>query len=78
MLNSARVYIWFKLQLDGPGAKAGLKVGDVITRVDSIEINKMSELRRYIYTKRPNDSITVTVIRGNKEYTINMILGRRA
>ena len=62
---------------NGPGSKAGLKVGDVISKIDGIEINKMSELRRYIYTKRPNDSVKVTIIRGNKEYSLDLILGKR-
>ena len=30
-----------------------------------------------IYTKRPNDTIKLTVMRNNKEYTLNMVLGKR-
>jgi S1-C subfamily serine protease len=59
------------------GSKAGIRVGDVITKIDDIEINKMSELRKYIYTKRPNDTVKVTIIRNNKERNLNMTLGKK-
>jgi len=62
---------------NGPGSKAGLKIGDVIAKIDGIEINKMSELRRYIYKKRPNDSVNITVIRNNNESNLNLVLGKR-
>ena len=57
--------------------KAGLKVGDIITKIDNQEINKMSELRKYIYTKKVGDTIVLTVLRNQKEYTINVQLSRK-
>ena len=66
-----------KISSDGPAAKSGLKVGDVITKIDDYTINKMSELRNYIYTKTPNDKVILTINRNNKEYTVNITLGKR-
>ena len=37
----------------GPSYKAGIEVGDVILTVNDVEINKMIELREYIYSKAP-------------------------
>ena len=42
-----------QIQLDGPIYNSGILVGDIITKIDGIKINKMSELRKYIYSKNP-------------------------
>ena len=62
---------------DGPASKTGLKIGDVITKIDDKEINKMSELRSYIYTKKPGEEINLTVLRNNKEYVQSIALGKK-
>ncbi|MGW9686567.1 S1C family serine protease [Flagellimonas sp. 2504JD1-5] len=53
---------------DDSGAEAaGLQEGDVIKRVDDIDVRKFSELTGYLRSKRPGDVINVTVEReGNK------------
>lgn len=66
-----------KIATDGPAVKSGLKVKDLITKIDDKEINKMSELRNYIYTKKPGDKVTLTVDRNSKEYNIEITLGKR-
>ena len=48
----------------GPCGKKGLKVGDVITHIDEIEVNKMIEIREYIYTKNPGDEVTLKLYDG--------------
>lgn len=52
---------------DGNGAEAGLEEGDVITKVDSKPIVKMSELQEMINAKRPGDKITLTYLRNKKK-----------
>ena len=37
----------------------------------------MSELRKYIYTKKPGDVITATVRRNNKDYNVDITLSKR-
>lgn len=66
-----------KISADGPAIKSGLKVGDIITKIDDYTINKMSELRSYIYKKAPGDKVVLTISRNNKEYTANITLGKR-
>ncbi|MCX8129673.1 MAG: trypsin-like peptidase domain-containing protein [Clostridia bacterium] len=44
----------------GPAAKSGIKVGCIITKVDGNEINTMLQLRTYMYSKKPGDTINVT------------------
>ena len=62
---------------NSPASKIRLQIGDVITKVDNIEINKMIDLRKYIYTKTPNDIVTITFIRSNKEQTVNLTLRQK-
>ena len=62
---------------DGPSYNSGLKEGDIITKIDNIEINKMSELRKYIYTKKAGEEVSLTVLRNNREYNIQVILGKK-
>ncbi len=65
------------ISADGPARNSGLKLGDVIIEVDNLEINKMSELRNYIYSKLPGDTIVLTVNRNGKNYTTSINLGKR-
>lgn len=65
------------ISLDGPAKNSGLKVGDIITKIDNQEINRMSELRNYIYTKSPGDTVTLTVLKNKKISEIQIKLGQR-
>ena len=66
-----------QVSLDSPASKTNLKVGDVITKIDNLELTKMCDLRRYIYTKKPGDSVTLTISRNNKEQQIQINLGKK-
>lgn len=59
-----------------PASQVNLTIGDIITKIDNTELNKMSDLRRYIYSKKPGDKVTLTVYRKNREYQLDIILGK--
>lgn len=61
----------------GPAENAGVKVGDIIVKIDGIELNKMSDLREYIYTKNPNDEVTITILRSGKQSDVKINLGKK-
>ncbi len=61
----------------GPSGRAGIKVGDIITKVDNYEVNKMIDLREYIYTRNPGESVTLTIMRNNREQEIFVTLGKK-
>lgn len=65
-----------QVSLDGPSNNL-LKIGDIITKIDDIKLNKMNDLRKYIYTKNPGDIVNLTVIRNNKEFVIKVNLGKK-
>ena len=60
-----------------PAAKAGLKVGDVVVRLDGTTISSPDDLSRIIDGKKPNDSLSVTYVRSGKQHTVTVKLGTR-
>ena len=64
-----------QISLDSPAAKTGLKIGDIITKIDNLELNKMCDLRSYIYTKSPGEEVNLTIYRNKKELQIRVKLG---
>lgn len=67
-----------QISVDGPSKTSGLKVGDIITKIDNISINKMSELRNYIYTKKIGDEVSLTILRNKKERVVKIKLGKKS
>ncbi len=63
-------------QPGSPAAEAGLKAGDVITKVDSTEVKDARDLARRIAVLGPHKSATLGIIRDGKERTVNVTLGR--
>ncbi|MCL2382825.1 MAG: PDZ domain-containing protein [Oscillospiraceae bacterium] len=64
------------MTVGGPAARAGVRVGDIITEIDGSEINYMNELRKHIYSRRPNDRVTFTILREGREINMDITLGR--
>ncbi|MBX9460013.1 MAG: trypsin-like peptidase domain-containing protein [Brevundimonas sp.] len=56
---------------NGPGARAGLREGDVITAIDGAEINDQGGLNFRVGTREPNDTVEVAVIREGRSQTLN-------
>ena len=54
--------------------KSGIKVGDIIISIDGQEVNTMMDIRKYIYTRKPGDIISVVINRNNKIENIKVNL----
>jgi serine protease Do len=61
----------------GPGAKAGLKVDDIIVAIDGQKIASGSALTRTVALKRPGSTSTLTVHRGGNKQDMKVTLGTR-
>ncbi|MFE0473504.1 S1C family serine protease [Streptomyces sp. NPDC058947] len=61
----------------GPAAKAGLKPGDVITKLDGHVIDSGPTLIGEIWTHKPGDKVTITYERDGKQRTTEVTLGSR-
>jgi serine protease Do len=59
---------------DSAAAKAGLKAGDVITKVDETKVTAPREVTNAIRSLRSKKAFPVTVIRNHKETTVSVTL----
>ena len=54
--------------------KAGIKTDDVITHINNIAINSMSELQEQVSKYRPGDEIDITINRENEQKQFSLVL----
>jgi putative serine protease PepD len=59
----------------GPGERAGLRAGDLITEVDGQRVHTGEELIVKIRAHRPGDRLRLTVERGGTEREVSLVLG---
>ncbi len=62
---------------NSPAERSGMKRGDILLEIDGIKLEKMSELRTYIYSKKVGEKVNIKYIRGNKEYQIYITLAKK-
>ena len=60
-----------------PAASSLLQKGDIINSVDGISLSTMNELKEYIYTKKPNDTVILNISRGKISREISITLGKK-
>jgi putative serine protease PepD len=60
-----------------PAARAGLHVGDVITKVDLAAVGSDAELRSAVDSHKPGDTIRLTILRNGARQTVSVKLGTR-
>jgi putative serine protease PepD len=58
----------------GPAAKAGLKSGDVVTRVDSTSVPDAASLAAIVRAHQPGDTVTVQYTRNGTPHTTTVTL----
>ena len=66
-----------QISLDSPAFYSGLQIGDVITKIDNNSLEKMCDLREYIYSKNVGDIVTLTVLRKKKKKNVEVKLSRK-
>ena len=64
-----------EISADGPAAKSGLKVGDVITRIDSHDVERSSDLPAYVAELKPGTHADLQVWRNGKPAQITVNVG---
>lgn len=62
------------LTAGGSAEEAGIEVGDLITSIQDVAINSVSELHEQIAKYRPGDKISVSLFRNNKEMSLPLTL----
>jgi Do/DeqQ family serine protease len=59
---------------DGGAAAAGIKKGDIVTKVNNVPVSSGLEMSAQLANFRPNDKVSVTYKRDGKEYTTSVTL----
>lgn len=63
-----------KIERAGAAVSAGLQEGDIITKINNIEINSESAFEEELAYRYPGDKINVTYLRNNKPNTVAITL----
>ena len=64
-----------QLETDGPAARAGLQVGDIIVEFDSKPVRSSADLPHVVGLTRPGSTVMVKLIRDRKETGIRVEVG---
>lgn len=62
------------IEREGPAMKAGLKPGDIITKINSTEVNTQSAFEEELSYHYPGDNITISYLRDGKLQTTQLTL----
>ena len=57
---------------EGPAGKAGMKKNDVIIKINNIDVKDIYGYMDILQKLKPGESSTVTLLRDNKEITLNV------
>lgn len=70
------IYI-VEISSNSPASASNLQKGDIINSIDGISLYTMNNLKEYLYTKKPNDTVILNISRGKISKEISIILGKR-
>ena len=59
---------------DGSAERAGIRRGDIITKINGRKTKDTAYLRYELYQHQAGDTIELTILRGNKEKTVKVKL----
>lgn len=64
-----------RVTIGGPADRAGIKAGDVLTKINGKEIKDSLELTHELFKYKPGDTVTVTVYRngGTKDVSVTLV-----
>ncbi|MFU8847608.1 MAG: Do family serine endopeptidase [Opitutales bacterium] len=64
-----------QVQADSPAERAGIRHGDIITKVDEIEIESAQQLRLQVSQMLPGSEVIVTLVRQGRTMQVPVTLG---
>jgi lipopolysaccharide transport protein LptA len=66
-----------QVHADSPAAKAGLRNGDIITKIAGHAVKTAEQLRNVVASMSPGDKVSVEIVRDGKAQTMEAVLGKR-
>jgi S1-C subfamily serine protease len=76
-LDRARGVVLLEVVDDGPAARAGLRPGDVLTRMDDAAVDSVEDLFGELRQRKPGTQARLTYIRDGREQQATVTLGDR-
>jgi serine protease DegQ len=76
-LERVRGVIIAGIMRDGPGAKGGLKVGDIVQTIAGQPVNDTQRLMARIAANTPGETVELGIYRNGRTRTLTMTLGQR-
>lgn len=73
-LNSLNGVYVRSTTIGGAAESAGLKEGDIITKINGVSVSSVPQLQEQVGRYRPGDELEVTYLRGNKTYNAKIVL----
>lgn len=67
------VYV-YNVNPKGAAAYAGIKKGDIILKINNLEIKSLPQMQEQLAKYRPNDTINILVLRDDKKMDFNLLL----
>jgi serine protease Do len=64
-----------QVQSGGPADKGGLKVDDIVVKIDGTDVNTSGDLFAFLPQHRAGDKVTVEYYRGNSQQSTDVTLG---
>ena len=61
-------------QAKSPADSAGLKTGDIITKIEDYDVTSVSRLKYYLYKYNPGDTVKISYVRNGKTETTTVKL----
>ena len=71
------VYI-HELTKDGAAEKAGVKTGDILIKIEDVEVNTGTAVQEQINRYSPGDKVRLTLLRAGKQVTVTATLQSRS
>ena len=76
-LGSGRGVLLVSLDPDGPSARAGMLVGDIVTAWDGRSIDRVREIMRLLGPESVGRTVDLSLIRGGAPVALKVIIGER-
>lgn len=66
-----------EIDSQGPLKDSGIENGDIIEKIDNLQIESMNQLKEYIYEKNIGDEVILQIKRNNKKIQVKAKLSKR-
>ena len=75
--GSGRGILVASIDPDGPAARAGLLVGDIVTTWNSKPVDRVREVMRLLGSDSIGNTIDLALLRGGAPTTLKVVIGER-